>query len=164
MEADLKRLRELHRQLWKKASSGRPHYHESWWPVQRVLNSEERKFLYKCIVKYNLLCTLRDNIIQGVGMVVAAPCEMSGEQTYPGVTYSASDTKHVITITDDHIFDDSPIEYRYRTWCKEKKGIHIVDLSYRFFTAIVGRKQNLEMLERYNIRGPHIPPVDRFHY
>lgn len=166
MESDLQILRDLHKQLWKEYDSGPPFYHRSIWPVQRLLNSEERKFLFRCIVKYNLVCIMFPKINQGLGIKISEPSITLGEITYPGVTYSTKDLKHVIAIDEDHIFDDSGNDgYRYREWCKSRFGAgSCLFLTYRFFKAIVGRRQNLELMERYNINKPHIPPMDRFLY
>lgn len=166
MESDLQRLRDLHKQLWKECSSGPPFYHKSKWPVQRLLNSEKRKFLFRCIVRYNLVCIMFPKINQGLGIKIFEPDITLGNAPCPGITYSIKDLKHVISIDEDHIFDDSNNNgYKYREWCESQFGSKLsLFLTYRFFKAIVGREQNLELMKRYNVNEPHILPMHRFVY
>lgn len=162
MNDDIKHLRDIHRQLWKKSAPDRFGF-TSWWPIRRILNSRERKFLYRCIINHNLICKLETRMNQGITMLVYEPCEAAGIAPYPGVTFSIKDLKHIINIDELHIFDNSPTKYKYSNWCKNK-GKTFLDLSYKFFTSIVSRKENLKLLRRYNMPEPLIQPISYFEY
>lgn len=131
--------------------------------VKRRLTGPERKLIHRAIVEHSLIVKLYTQGNQGVGMQLRVPDTTLGIAPYPGVTYSVGDTVPIISIWEKHLFDDDPIEYRFRTWCKAH-GTHQVDRAYKFFKAFAELPHNALLMGRYGFRKPYIDPVSAFHY
>jgi hypothetical protein len=115
------------------------------------------------IVEHKLIVKLYTALNQGVGMQLRQPCELLGVAPCPGIEFSEEDTTPIINLWEDHFFDDEPIEYRFRNWCRAH-GTHQVDRAYQFFKAFADLPHNYPLMEAYNFRKPFIDRVDAFHY
>jgi len=164
MPEDLVELKALSDKIWEcRTVSSRVYGSHEICDVARRLTSKERKFLFKTIVKHNLIVDLYTAGNQGVGMTLRMPDISLGLPEYPGVEFHPKDTTPVLNLWEDHFFDDEPITYKFSSWCKAH-GTNAVARAYKFFRAFADLPHNVTLMERYNFKEPYIIPVERCHY
>jgi len=163
MHEDIERLITLKNDIWECRQ-----YQSRFGPhtichVTRRLTSEERKFIYRTIIKHQLIVVLYTAGNQGVGMALRLPEASFGNAMFPGISFCETDSTAIINLWEDHFFDDKPITYTFRTWCRAH-GTNAVDRAYKFFRAFADLPHNLPLMERYNFRKPYIIPSRECHY
>jgi len=163
MHEDIVELKALNKKVWKCHQVDTRFGSRTICDVARRLTSQERKFMYRTIVKHNLIVRLYTAGNQGVGMTLFLPDVSLGYPEYPGVEFCERDTKSVMNLWEDHFFDDEPITYRFRTWCKAH-GTDAVARAYKFFKAFADLPHNVPLMERYNFRKPFIMPLSECYY
>jgi hypothetical protein len=159
-DSDLQKLRDIEKDIWK--HTPRTLSSAGWSQPTRLLTSSERKFIYRIIKEYSLPCVMFTMYNQGVGISIWEPDPSMGQMIYPGVEATKDDLKHIISIWQDHIFNDSAPIYRYREWLK-KRGRNMLEFTYKFFKAIA-EQSNLELLKLYGFKEPLIQPLSHFEY
>jgi len=160
---DLQALKDLKDKIWKEQRYDTRFGPSVGYKVIRRLTSDERKLIYRTIVKHNLIVQLYTQGNQGVGMTILQPDRSLGHPEYPGVEFHPLDPKPIINLWEDHFFDDKPITYTFRTWCKAY-GTNAVDRAHKFFKAFADLPHNVPMMKRYNFREPYIISSQACHY